>query len=74
VIPAAARAADRGAVGPALAAALLALFLAVTVTVTAPAASPAQETWAERLGYPPGRRVLILHADDVGMCRAAVAR
>jgi len=26
------------------------------------------ETWAERLGYGPGSRVLILHADDVGMC------
>lgn len=26
------------------------------------------QTWAERLGYPPGKRVLILHADDIGMC------
>ncbi|MCX7424389.1 MAG: polysaccharide deacetylase family protein [Planctomycetia bacterium] len=26
------------------------------------------ETWAERLGYGPKSRVLILHADDVGMC------
>ena len=29
------------------------------------------KTWAERLGYPPGRRVLIVHADDVGMCYEA---
>lgn len=30
-----------------------------------------RRTWAERLGYPPGRRVLILHADDIGMCYEA---
>lgn len=28
-------------------------------------------TWAERLGYPAGKRVLILHADDIGMCYEA---
>jgi chitin disaccharide deacetylase len=27
----------------------------------------AQETWAEKLGYPSGKKVLILHADDAGM-------
>ncbi len=27
----------------------------------------AGETWAEKLGYPPGKKVLILHADDIGM-------
>ncbi len=25
------------------------------------------ETWAERLGYPAGKKVLLLHADDIGM-------
>ena len=35
------------------------------------ASSLAAGTWAERLGYPPGKRVLILHADDVGMCHEA---
>ncbi|MEN8155601.1 MAG: polysaccharide deacetylase family protein [Bacteroidota bacterium] len=29
------------------------------------------ETWAEKLGFPPGKRVIILHADDAGMCGAA---
>ncbi len=29
------------------------------------------ETWAEKLGYPAGKRVLIFHADDVGMCYEA---
>ena len=29
------------------------------------------ETWAEKLGYPAGKRVLILHADDIGMCYEA---
>src|SRR5262249_22159863 len=39
-----------------------------------PAAAQAErKTWAERLGWPPGKRVLILHADDVGMCYEANA-
>jgi predicted glycoside hydrolase/deacetylase ChbG (UPF0249 family) len=29
------------------------------------------ETWAEKLGYPSGKVVLILHADDIGMCYEA---
>lgn len=34
--------------------------------------SPARgETWAEKLGYPAGKRVLIFHADDIGMCYEA---
>ncbi|MFT4537513.1 MAG: putative glycoside hydrolase/deacetylase ChbG (UPF0249 family) [Saprospiraceae bacterium] len=28
-------------------------------------------TWAERLGYPKGKKVVILHADDIGMCPEA---
>ncbi|MGM0529987.1 MAG: polysaccharide deacetylase family protein, partial [Bacteroidota bacterium] len=31
----------------------------------------AQETWAEKLGYPSEKKVLILHADDAGMCTEA---
>lgn len=27
--------------------------------------------WAERLGYPTGKRVIVLHADDIGMCPEA---
>lgn len=27
--------------------------------------------WAEKLGYPKGSRVIILHADDIGMCYEA---
>jgi predicted glycoside hydrolase/deacetylase ChbG (UPF0249 family) len=38
--------------------------------VPAPAA---RKSWAERLGWPADRRVLILHADDVGMCYEANA-
>ncbi|RMG30887.1 MAG: ChbG/HpnK family deacetylase [Bacteroidetes bacterium] len=40
-------------------------------------AAPKAQSWAEKLGYPPGKIVLILHADDVGMCpeaNAAAAR
>ena len=28
-------------------------------------------TWAEKLGYPAGAKVIILHADDAGMCKEA---
>lgn len=27
--------------------------------------------WAEKLGFPKGKKVLILHADDIGMCEEA---
>ncbi|XOV94080.1 MAG: polysaccharide deacetylase family protein [Bacteroidota bacterium] len=27
--------------------------------------------WAERLGYPAGKKVIMLHADDIGMCPEA---
>ncbi len=33
--------------------------------------SLAAKTWGEKLGYPADKRVLILHADDVGMCEEA---
>ena len=29
------------------------------------------KNWAERLGYPAGKKVIILHADDAGMCDEA---
>lgn len=29
------------------------------------------QTWAERLGFPSGKKVIILHADDAGMCEEA---
>ena len=36
------------------------------------AAAPAgAKTWAERLGWPAGKRVVLLHADDLGMCYEA---
>ncbi|MCG2460427.1 polysaccharide deacetylase family protein [Flavobacteriaceae bacterium F89] len=28
-------------------------------------------TWAEKLGWPAGKKVIILHADDIGMCPEA---
>ncbi len=37
----------------------------------ASALSARAETWAEKLGYPSGKIVLILHADDIGMCYEA---
>ena len=32
---------------------------------------PEPKTWAEKLGFPAGKKVLILHADDIGMCPEA---
>ena len=31
----------------------------------------AEPTWAEKLGYPTGKKVLLLHMDDIGMCPEA---
>src|SRR5687767_601012 len=28
-------------------------------------------TWAEKLGFPKGKKVIMLHADDIGMCQEA---
>jgi predicted glycoside hydrolase/deacetylase ChbG (UPF0249 family) len=36
-------------------------------------AKPAAPTWATKLGFPGDKRVIILHADDVGMCYEANA-
>ncbi len=33
--------------------------------------SDEKQNWAEKLGYPAGKKVLILHADDAGMCEEA---
>mgnify|MGYP002079618407 CR=1 FL=1 len=29
------------------------------------------QSWAERLGYPPGKKVIMLHADDAGLSEEA---
>ena len=51
---------------------ILALVAVALVGAGAQArAEDAPKTWAERLGYPAGKRVLILHADDIGMCYEA---
>jgi predicted glycoside hydrolase/deacetylase ChbG (UPF0249 family) len=49
-------------------------FVLLTALIGAGTAQTASaETWAERLGYPPGKKVLILHAHDMGLCRATNA-
>lgn len=37
------------------------------------AAEGQARSWAERLGWPSGKRVIIFHADDIGMCYEANA-
>jgi predicted glycoside hydrolase/deacetylase ChbG (UPF0249 family) len=34
-------------------------------------AADSAKTWGERLGWPAGKRVVIFHADDIGMCYEA---
>jgi hypothetical protein len=47
-------------------------FALLALTVLAFISAPARaETWAEKLGYPAGKVVLMLHADDIGMCYEA---
>lgn len=54
-------------------------FLTLTLTfitiasITQPTLRPAAQhkTWAERLGFPAGKKVIMLHADDIGMCHEA---
>lgn len=38
-----------------------------------PADCARAETWAERLGFPEGKKVLILHAHEMGMCQSTNA-
>lgn len=45
-----------------------ALFACSLLAICCPARG---ETWAEKLGYPAGKKVLMLHADDIGMCYEA---
>lgn len=46
-----------------------ALVFAVISTLQLAAAQA--ETWAEKLGFPAGSKVLMLHCDDIGMCYEA---
>ncbi|QDU45705.1 hypothetical protein Mal52_42000 [Symmachiella dynata] len=43
-----------------------ALVAGITILVAVSQTAHSQETWAERLGYPAGKRVVILYADTMG--------
>jgi len=49
------------------------LLIALVLTALSLTASLAfGETWAQKLGWGPNDKVLMIHADDVGMCRETV--
>src|SRR4051794_29876111 len=53
---------------------LLAALLSISCGFSAFQRASAQgetKTWAERLGWPADKRVVIFHADDIGMCYEA---
>ena len=49
----------------------LLLVVAVLIAVFVLVKTSVAETWGEKLGYPADTRVLMLHADDIGMCYEA---
>ena len=53
-------------------------IFANTITITdkgksavTPKPTQKKQSWAEKLGFPSGKKVLLLHIDDVGMCPEA---
>jgi chitin disaccharide deacetylase len=46
-------------------------ILAGPGAISSAVAADGQKTWGERLGWPAGKRVVIFHADDIGMCYEA---
>jgi len=50
------------------------IYLTTMMTLLAiPAILNAQKNWADKLGFPQGKKVLLLHMDDAGMCPEANA-
>ena len=47
------------------------VILVALLSLTLASGDTSAETWGEQLGYPPEARVLMLHADDIGMCYEA---
>jgi chitin disaccharide deacetylase len=47
------------------------IFLAALFFSQACGNGNAPKTWGEKLGFPKGKKVLLLHADDLGMCPEA---
>lgn len=45
----------------------------LVVLLSIPNILNAQKTWADKLGFPKGKKVLLLHMDDAGMCPEANA-
>lgn len=50
---------------------LIMLLISLMAAAQPGSKKPSAGTWAEKLGFPKGKKVIILHADDVGMCEEA---
>lgn len=50
---------------------LIMCFALVQTPVHGQTTTSTKPSWAEKLGWPAGKRILILHADDIGMCYEA---
>lgn len=50
---------------------LMAIMLMIGCNVSYSQGLKEKTTWAEKLGFPKGKKVIILHADDIGMCPEA---
>jgi len=48
-------------------------LMTMLVLFSVPKVLSAQKTWADKLGFPQGKKVILLHMDDAGMCPEANA-
>ena len=48
-------------------------LMTMMVLFSVPKVLSAQNTWADKLGFPQGKKILLLHMDDAGMCPEANA-
>jgi predicted glycoside hydrolase/deacetylase ChbG (UPF0249 family) len=50
---------------------LVIFFTSTSNAQAQPSPKTVTKNWAEKLGFPKGKKVILLHADDIGMCEEA---